>query len=399
MRYLFYSHDGMGLGHTRRHLAVAEALTELSPEATILLVTGANGISRLGLPPNVEILKLPSIRKVANGEYSSRSLGVSPADIRELRSKLLLTAVKSFQPTVVLVDKHPFGAGGEFKAGLKALRRQGGRAALGLRDILDEPSQVLAEWRPYRMQHRIAKYYDEVFVYGQRTILDPIEAYQFPPSLAGRTRFCGYVVNRECTNELVDFQLLLPDPTRDPRPIVLATTGGGEDGFALLDSFIHAAAGTSWHGVVVAGPMTPEPQMHTLTRLAAENGVTLRQFIPQLPTLFKSLAALVTMGGYNTIAEAVSQGVPTVCVPRILPRTEQLIRSEAFERLGLLRSIHPSQLNPRSLRAQITVAIATPRNQLLQRVNQQLRFDGAQKAARHLLELATTVAVKELAVA
>ena len=60
MRYLFYSHDGMGLGHTRRHLAVAEALTELSPAATILLVTGANGVSRLGLPPNVEILKLPS---------------------------------------------------------------------------------------------------------------------------------------------------------------------------------------------------------------------------------------------------------------------------------------------------------------------------------------------------
>ena len=26
-RFLFYSHDGFGLGHTRRHLAVAHALT------------------------------------------------------------------------------------------------------------------------------------------------------------------------------------------------------------------------------------------------------------------------------------------------------------------------------------------------------------------------------------
>jgi len=396
---MFYSHDGMGLGHTRRHLAVAEALTELSPEATVLLVTGANGISRLGLPPNVEILKLPSIRKVANGEYCSRSLGVSSQDIRELRSKLLLTAVKSFQPTVVLVDKHPFGAGGEFKAGLKALRRQGGCAALGLRDILDEAAHVLSEWRPYRMQHRIAKSYDHVFIYGHRAILNPIQAYQFPPSLAARTRFCGYVVNRDSTHELVDFQSLLPDPVKDPRPIVLATTGGGEDGFTLLENFMYAAAGAPWHGVVVAGPMTPEPQMHTLTRLAAENGVTLRQFVPQLPTLFKSLAALVSMGGYNTIVEAVSKGVPTVCVPRVVPRTEQLIRAEAFERLGLLHSVHPSRLNPQSLRDQIAAAIATPRNQLLQRANQQLRFDGAQQAARHLLELATTVAVKELAVA
>lgn len=389
MRYLFYSHDGMGLGHTRRHLAVAEALTELSPQATILLVTGANGVSRLGLPPNVEILKLPSIRKVANGEYSSRSLGVSSEDIRELRSRLLLTAVKSFQPDVVLVDKHPFGAGGEFKAGLKALRQQGGRAALGLRDILDEPTHVLNEWRPYRMQQRIAKYYDRVFIYGQRAILDSTQVYQFPPSLAARTRFCGYVVNRECKSEVVDLKTILPDPTVDSRPIVLATAGGGEDGFALLENFMRAAAGASWQGLVVAGPMTPAPQMESLTRMAAEYGVTLRQFVPQLPSLFKSVAALVTMGGYNTIAEGVSQGVPTVCVPRIVPRTEQLIRAEAFARLGLLQSLPPDQLSSQSLAKAIVQAVATPRNQLLRRAEQELRFDGARHAARHLLQISS----------
>jgi len=35
---------------------------------------------------------------------------------------MLLTAVKSFAPAVVLVDKHPFGASGEFRAGLDLLR-------------------------------------------------------------------------------------------------------------------------------------------------------------------------------------------------------------------------------------------------------------------------------------
>lgn len=389
----------MGLGHTRRHLAVAEALTELSPEATILLVTGANGVSRLGLPPNVEILKLPSIRKVANGEYSSRSLGVPADDIRELRSRLLLTAVKSFQPNVVLVDKHPFGAGGEFKEGLKALQRQGGRAVLGLRDILDEPGHVLNEWRPYRMQQRIAKYYDQVFVYGHRSILDSTRVYQFPAKLAARTRFCGYVVNRECKGEMVDFHALFPTETSDARPVVLATAGGGEDGFAMLEAFMHAAAGAPWQGLVVTGPMTPAPQLETLTRLAAANGVTLRQFVPQLPTLFKSIAALVTMGGYNTIAEAISQGVPTVCVPRVTPRTEQLIRAEAFQRLGLLQCVHPEQLEPEILRNAIAQAVATPRSQLSRRAAQELRFDGAQNAASQLVKLASIISVGELAAA
>ena len=399
MRYLFYSHDGMGLGHTRRNLAVAKALTELSPEATVLLVTGTSHISRLALPPNVEILKLPSLRKVSNGEYSSRSLGISGEEIRELRSRLLLAAVKSFLPAVVLVDKHPFGAGGEFKAGLKALRRQGGRAVLGLRDILDEPACVLAEWRPYRMQHRIAQYYDQVFVYGQRASLDPTVEYRFPPNLAARTTFCGYVVNRDSAQELADSQPLLADLSKDMRPTVLATAGGGEDGFALLETFMHAAAGAPWQGVVVAGPMTPEPQMQALALLAAENGVILHKFVPQLPTLFKSIAALVSMGGYNTIAEAVSQGVPTVCVPRIVPRTEQLIRAEAFARLGLLHALHPGQLNPQSLRSKISYAIASARNQLSRRAEQELRFDGGRQAAGHLLQLATATRVGDLAVA
>jgi predicted glycosyltransferase len=30
-RYLFYAHDGMGLGHLRRDLAIAYALNELDP--------------------------------------------------------------------------------------------------------------------------------------------------------------------------------------------------------------------------------------------------------------------------------------------------------------------------------------------------------------------------------
>src|SRR5689334_17141746 len=113
MRFLFYSHDGLGLGHTRRHLAVAAALSELSSNASILLATGADDVSRLGLPPQVEIVKLPGLRKVANNEYSSRYLQVPVREIRAMRAALLLTTVKSFRPDVTLVDKHPFGAGGE----------------------------------------------------------------------------------------------------------------------------------------------------------------------------------------------------------------------------------------------------------------------------------------------
>ena len=388
MRYLFYSHDGLGLGHTRRNLAIATALVELAPEATVLLATGADYVSRLGIPPQVDILKLPGLRKIANGEYCARHLNLPVPEIRGLRAELLTTAVKSFFPSVVLVDKHPFGASGEFRAGLEELRNQGGRAALGLRDILDEPEYVLEEWRPMRMQHRIAAYYDEVFIYGQRSIFDAATAYDFPPGMTERTRYCGYVENEETEADLPDFKLPFPLREDRVRPVVLATTGGGEDGFAVLESFIRAAAGAPWQGVVISGPMTPAPEAAAIKRLADENNVVVRKFIPHLSALFWSVDALVCMGGYNTLCEAVSKGLPTVCVPRIVPRTEQLIRANAFQKLGLVHTIRPDQLNVENLRSEIGLALKQSRQELLARAQKHLSFDGARQAARRLLALA-----------
>ena len=69
MRFMFYSHDGFGLGHTRRHLAVASALGELDRGASILLTTGADYVARLGLPRHVEVLKLQSAAKNSMGWF------------------------------------------------------------------------------------------------------------------------------------------------------------------------------------------------------------------------------------------------------------------------------------------------------------------------------------------
>jgi predicted glycosyltransferase len=74
MRFLFYSHDGPGLGYTRRNLAIASALTALEPRASVLLAVGADYVSGNGLPPRVDILKLPGLRKITNGHYSARHL-------------------------------------------------------------------------------------------------------------------------------------------------------------------------------------------------------------------------------------------------------------------------------------------------------------------------------------
>ena len=386
MRFLFYSHDGVGLGHVRRHIAIASALTALSSKAKILLATGVDETPHLGLPANIDILKLPGLRKVANNHYEARRLGLEVAEIRGLRSGLLKAVVETFRPGVVLVDKHPFGAGGEFQAALDLAKRQGARTALGLRDILDTPAAVLREWSEDGGGDRIADYYDRVLIYGQQSIYDPVKQYQFPPALAERTQFCGYVLNpTPCAWRSDPCATLMPAQAVKNR-LVLATAGGGEDGFELLRAFIEACRGAPWEAALVAGPLLAAEEFRELQGLAQQR-VKVHRFVPCLPEVFGSVDALVCMGGYNTLLEAVSQGVPTVCVPRAWPRHEQVLRAEAFERLGLVRSLDPATLGPESLRREITAALDLPRKQISERARAALQLDGALKAADHLAAL------------
>src|SRR6185436_18687903 len=74
-----------------------------------------------------------------------------------------------------------------------------------------------------------------------------------------------------------------------------------------------------------------------------------------------------------------------VCVPRTSPRSEQIMRGLAFEKLGLLKVITPDALSPQVLRSQIGAALRLERRNLLERANGILSFDGAHIAARHLL--------------
>ncbi len=377
----------MGLGHVRRNLAVAAAITELAPDAAVLLATGVDLGFGLRLPDGVDTLKLPALRKVVNGRYESRSLPITSDQIVGLRSALLAITVESFDPDVVLVDKHPLGVAGELRGALGALQRAGGFAVLGLRDILDEAEVVRQEWCAHDTARVIDDHYDRVLVYGRRSVFDPLREYDLPESVGNRTTFCGYVTSASATR---------PGRAGDPaglaadgdRQLVLATAGGGEDGFSLLSTFIATAATASWHGIVVAGPGGTHHEREGLRALAEQAGVDFHSYVPDLSRWFRSVHALVCMGGYNSLTEAMSTGTPTVCVPRVVPRAEQRIRAQAFARLGLLRTIDPGRLEPHALAREVTAVLATPRAEVQARADAALGFGGGNLAAGQLVALA-----------
>ena len=382
MRALFYSHDGQGLGHVRRNLAIADAVTRLDPGASVLVVSSTDHIDSLVVPPRVDILKLPGMRKVTNTSYVARRLPLSARETSAMRSALIASATASFAPQVLLSDKHPHGAHGELRAALAVLRAAGGRAVLGLRDILDEPATVRAEWQAAGVLTAVADDYDRVLVYGNRGVLDPAEVYGMTAPVRRMVRYCGYVANTPPPHDGT------PLCAAGGRPVVLATAGGGEDGYALLQAFVDASRGAPWHPVVVSGSDARADEAASLQRQVTQLGGTHHRFVRNLPVHFPHLAALVCMGGYNTTTEALRAAVPTVLVPRVEPRQEQLIRARAFARLGLVQSVEPGDLDASRLAAAVHVALGDSRSRIRSSVQRALDVDGAERAARELLAVA-----------
>ena len=87
-RALLYSHGSVGLGHLRRTLNLAEALAERLDGIGMLRASGSWISLRFRLPPELEVVKLPSVDEGEHGVYTSRRLpGGFPFLVR-LRSGL-----------------------------------------------------------------------------------------------------------------------------------------------------------------------------------------------------------------------------------------------------------------------------------------------------------------------
>jgi predicted glycosyltransferase len=387
---MLYSHDGMGLGHIRRNLTLAGALVAARPDAAVLLATGAEALDAFSIPTRVDVLRLPGVRKIDNAHYAARRLAVSLDDLRELRAALLTTAVERFRPHVVLADKHPGGLQGELVPALERLRSLDGRAVLGLRDVLDEPERARRDWRTTDALEHLREFHERILVYGQREVVDPLAGCGLPTGILRRVRYCGYVVSG-CRAAL---------PASSPRPwarrLVVATAGGGEDGTPVLRAFLGGARGAGWDALAVAGPHADPAGYAELERLARDAGAHVVASVRGLGDRLAAAHAVVCMGGYNSLVEVLAARLSAVCVPRVVPRAEQLVRARAFAARGLIRVVEPADLDPATLRAEVDAALATDRRGLAERIGAALDFDGASRASAELIEIARAAQVSRV---
>lgn len=350
-RIALYSHDTMGLGHTRRNLLIAQTLAA-SGQPSILMLAGAREAGAFAMPPGVDVLTLPALHKRRDGRYQARYLDMPLRELIGLRSKAIRTALEAFQPDVFIVDKAPRGALGELDPTLAYLRARGRTGCvLGLRDVLDEPPSVRDEWSRATNDEAIRDYYDTVWVYGDPTVYDSVREYGFSGHVAAKVRYTGYLDPRKRLDlpevgggeRLVDLGL-------PPGRLALCLVGGGQDGARLAEAFAQADLPPGTNGVILTGPFMPPEARERLHRSVARRPrARVLDFVAEPDRLLSRADRVIAMGGYNTVLEVLSFEKRALIVPRVKPRTEQLIRAERLRELGLLDVLHPDEVHPDAL--------------------------------------------------
>ena len=346
-RILMYSHDTFGLGHLRRCRTIAHSLVENYRGLSVLIISGSTIAGAFDYRVRVDFMKIPSIIKLHNGEYTALDRHTDLHETLEMRQAVIRHTAESFQPDMFIVDKEPLGLRGELEETLSYLKTRGTTLVLGLREVMDAPHLLKEEWAQRDVLRKIGMYYDSIWVYGPADFYDPLTGFDVPQAIRSRMSYVGFL------------QRYLPHADVPVREIegdyILATTGGGGDGADLIhnifDAYRHDSA-LRHRMLVVLGPFMPTRKRRKLVKKgSALPGIEIIEFDNRMENLIAGARAVVGMGGYNTFCEILSFDKPALIVPRITPREEQLIRARRARELGVIDILLPHEAEDPALMA------------------------------------------------
>lgn len=356
-RMLIYSHDTFGLGHLQRCLSLSRALLDAFPKLSILLVTGSAVVQRFRLPPGLDYVKLPAVRKVASERYEARTLHMSEEGVWRLRTNILTRTIRDYDPDVLLVDHSPIGMRGELRPGLEWLRanRPGCVCVLGLRDILDDGASVRALWEEQGIYDVLRDAYQRVVVYGSREVYDVPTEYAFPPELRDKTQFLSYVVDPRPWESL---------RSERSRPSVAVTIGGGDGASELVEAYIDMLRAyrdrVRFDSVILAGPLTPQAAIDRFRAAIEGLPAVVHEFVESTSPYLSAADLVISTAGYNTVVQALRYAKRAILVPRVLHRQEQLLRATRLQSLGLVSVLLPKDMESPSLFAAVDAALSQP---------------------------------------
>ena len=360
---VMYSHDTYGLGHIRRTMAIASQLR--NPSTNILILTGSPIAGRFSFPEQVDFVRIPGMIKKTNEEYLPMSIKINAGHALDIRKKIITATIKAFQPHMFIVDKEPLGLKKEILPTLKWLRKccPNTRTVLGLRDIMDDAETVKDNWRKKGIYQALDTYYSEIWTYGIQDYYDPIKEYGIPESISRKIQFTGYIP-REIKSNKDAIRERKRHKIRKADKLVVVTTGGGGDGYPVIDAYLSMLEDQGpiipYRSILITGPFMPKAQRKEIFWRSKKLKVKVFHFYRQMEKILAAADLVISMGGYNTVCELMSQKTVSLLIPRTTPRLEQTLRAQCFSERNLLDYIPWERVSPQLLHDKVDRLLQKP---------------------------------------
>jgi len=303
--------------------------------------------------------------KKTNEEYQPLSIKINARHALDIRKNIITATAKTFQPHLFIVDKEPLGLKREVLPALQWLRRcrPDTKTILGLRDVMDDAATVRQDWQEKGVYQSLETLYSEIWVYGIQEFYNPVTEYGIGESISRKMHFTGYIPRKVPAPEAVR-NIRKEHGIKEDEKLVVVTTGGGGDGYQLMDTYLSMlespCSPVRFKSVLISGPFMPKQQRKSLFKRARKQGVRTYHFYRQMEKIFGAADIVVSMGGYNTLCEILSQGTLSLVIPRETPRKEQLIRARAFKKQNLLDYIPWADMAPEILQQRIDNLLENP---------------------------------------
>lgn len=328
-----------GVGHMVRCSAIAEALSSIS---RVTLFSGGVPIEGYSPPSGVDFVQMPALRWdfVAGATPQPAASGLSLSGVERMRSKLLVESYLRTRPQIIIIEWFPFAPGryGETLSELFTAIDKEEKRPVVLCSIRSTPSAKMWDSRtdPVWVNRQLRENFSGV--------LHHVDPRLFPLASLGAYAQTALSNVPVWQTGFVRRKLVRMDDRRPSKGLLLAVGGGSAVGARLLRRWINAAKAGSpdlFPINAICGPQMAASDRQDVRAEQAEN-ITVHDRVEDLDDLIRSSSAIVCLGGYNTLVEALSLGKPVLAFPNN-ELGDQPFQINALHSQGMLLKADQSQ--------------------------------------------------------
>jgi|GEM_PF-1106205 len=327
-RILFYYHHFGGLGHGTRIAAICKALKEID-HCDIVVINSGRKQPEPGIQEYATVLDLPFF-EAEHGLFSGLKAGEGVDAAFRKRAAILNKIREKFKPDVAVFEHFPFGRGSlakEISSFIELLKKDDCRIYSSVRDIIDQEVNV-------QELRRHLKPFDGVLVHSDKQ-MGFMTGFEQTEELTNKLFFTGRVVSHQ-KKDLGDREAIRRKFNVADRKWIVISAGGGIDGEKLVQrligikSLLDKKFPSSF--LITTGPnIDPAKYAELEQKARAQKDIAMTRFDGDFVRYVNAADLSISMGGYNSVNNALLTGAPTMIFPRTSDG-EQKKRAEYFSK-------------------------------------------------------------------